>query len=135
MLRKKKKSGVISTFLGPDASIDGTLEFRGTIRVDGNVRGRITGTDSTLIVGERAVIDADIAVDSAIIMGVVKGAIDAREKIEVYPPGHVTGDIYAPVISIDSGATFNGNCGMKARNLPETAFSGGAEKTFGQKKE
>jgi cytoskeletal protein CcmA (bactofilin family) len=48
-------------------------------------------------------------------MGEVNGTIDAMEKIEVYPPGRVNGDIHAPMITIDSGATFNGNCGMKAR--------------------
>ncbi len=132
---KKKKSGLISTFLGPDASIEGTLAFRGTIRVDGKVKGKITGTEGTVIVGERAVIDADIAAETAIIMGVVKGTIEAKEKIEVYPPGRVTGDICAPVISIDSGATFNGNCGMKARDVSGRSFSGGQEKHSEQKKE
>ncbi len=131
---KKKKSTVISTFLGPDASIEGTLEFQGTIRLDGKVKGKIMGTDSTVIVGENAVIDADIAVDIAIVMGVVRGNIDAREKIEVYPPGRVMGDICAPVISIGSGATFSGNCGMKSLNVPKVAFSEGREEQSGQKK-
>ena len=38
----------------------------------------------------------------------------AKEKIEVYPPGRVVGDIHAPVILIESGVIFNGNCSMKA---------------------
>jgi len=130
MMRKKKK-GVISTFLGPDASIEGNLEFQGTIRLDGKVRGRIFSENGTVIVGESAVIHADITVDSAIIMGTVDGTIEAKEKIEVYPPGRVHGDIYAPLISIDSGATFNGNCGMRPGDMPaKGAFpeGGGPEK-------
>ncbi|MGE0086765.1 MAG: polymer-forming cytoskeletal protein [Desulfococcaceae bacterium] len=128
MITKKKKSPPISTFLGPDASIEGTIEFRGTIRLDGKVRGKIQGIDSTVIVGEKAVIDADIAVDTAIIMGVVTGTIEAREKIEVYPPGRVMGDICAPVIAIGSGASFNGNCGMRAREASGGAVSEGQKK-------
>ncbi|QTA93209.1 bactofilin family protein [Desulfonema magnum] len=112
---RKKKVGSISTFLGYGSSIEGTLEFQGTIRLDGNVRGRITSNGGTVIVGEKAVINADIIVDGAIIMGEVNGTIDAKDRIEVYPPGRVVGDIQAPMISIDTGAVFNGNCGMKGQ--------------------
>ncbi len=122
---KKKKLGSISTFLGFGSSIEGTLEFQGTIRLDGNVRGKITSSNGTVIVGEKAVINAEIVVDGAIIMGEVNGTIDAKERIEVYPPGRVVGDIQSPIISIDPGAVFNGNCGMKsqtlsAKNLPDS---------------
>ncbi|GBC64076.1 hypothetical protein DENIS_5078 [Desulfonema ishimotonii] len=116
-MKKAKKAGTISTFLGPESSIEGILEFQGTIRLDGNVKGKICSSSGTVIVGEKAVINADIIVDGAVIMGEVNGTIDAKDRIEVYPPGRVTGDIYAPVISIDSGATFNGNCGMKAQDV------------------
>jgi len=117
MGKKKEKTGSISTFMGYGSSIEGILEFQGTIRLDGNVKGKITSNGGTVIIGEKAVIDADIIVDNAIIMGQVTGIIDAKERIEVYPPGRVVGDIQAPVISIDTGAVFNGNCGMKAQTL------------------
>jgi cytoskeletal protein CcmA (bactofilin family) len=121
-MRKRKKSESISTFLGSDSYIEGVLEFQGIIRLDGKVKGKIHSTQGTVIVGEKAVIDADMLVDGAIIMGEVNGTIDAREKIEVYPPGRVNGDINAPSITIDSGATFNGNCGMKAREMDLNRF-------------
>jgi cytoskeletal protein CcmA (bactofilin family) len=94
--------------------VEGTLTFKGTVRLDGRVNGRIEGSGGTVIVGERAVIDADIDVDVAVIMGRVNGRVQARDRIDVLAPGTVNGDIYAPTISIDSGATFNGNCGTKA---------------------
>jgi len=47
-------------------------------------------------------------------MGEVNGTIHAKEKIEVYSPGCITGDIQAPVILIESGVIFNGNCFMNA---------------------
>lgn len=114
-MKKDKHKNTISTFLGPDTRIEGTLEFQGTIRLDGKVKGKIYSDDGTVIVGEKAVIDADVIVASAIIMGEVKGRIDAKEKIEVFPPGRVVGDIQAPVISIDAGVVFDGKCVMKER--------------------
>lgn len=114
-MRKTKKADSITTFLGADASIEGTITFKGTIRLDGNVKGKIHSDDGTVIIGEKAVINADINVDNAIIMGQVTGVIDAKDRIEVYPPGSVVGDIQAPTISIDAGVKFNGNCAMKGR--------------------
>ena len=112
-MKKGKKHDSISTFLGSDASIDGTVEFRGAIRLDGNVKGKIKSNGGTLIVGEKAVVEAKIAVGVAIIMGEVQGTIDAQDRIEIYPPGRVIGDIQAPVITVDEGGIFNGNCIMK----------------------
>ena len=110
-----KKIDTITTFLGVDANIEGKIEFEGIIRVDGKVKGNIFSESGTVIIGEKAVIKADINVGVAIIMGDVNGIINAKDKIEVYPPGKVTGDIQAPVISIDAGAVFNGNCCMSSQ--------------------
>ena len=114
-MKKEKGSDRISTFIGADASIDGTIEFKGTIRVDGTVKGKITSNSGTVVVGEKAVVNADVIVNVAVIMGELNGTIDAKERIEVYPPGRVGGDIHAPVISIEPGGVFNGNCEMKAQ--------------------
>ena len=111
--KRGRKADSISTFLGPQASVDGTIEFQGTIRLDGSVKGKIKSNGGTVIVGEKAVVDAEVFVGTAIIMGEVRGTIDAEERIEVYPPGRVVGDIQAPVISIEEGGLFNGNCVMK----------------------
>ena len=113
-MKKERKADSISTFIGADASIDGTIEFSGTIRVDGSVKGKITSNGGTVIVGEKASVDAEIVVGIAIIMGEVTGAIHANDRIEVYPPGRVGGNIQSPVISIEPGGIFNGNCTMQA---------------------
>jgi cytoskeletal protein CcmA (bactofilin family) len=117
-MKKEKTVGSISTFLGADSRIEGTIEFQGTIRMDGRVKGRILSNGGTLIVGEKAVIHADIRVDSIIVMGEINGTIDAQKKVEVYPPGRVKGDIEAGVISIEPGGVFTGNCSMKMKPDP-----------------
>jgi len=114
-MKKAKKPDSISTFLGPEAKIDGTIEFQGTIRLDGRVKGKIKSSGGSVIIGEKAVVDAEVTVSIAIIMGKVNGTIDATDRIEIYPPGRVSGDIQAPVISIDDGGVFNGNCTMVER--------------------
>lgn len=119
---KKKKDNAISTFIGPEAKIKGALAFEGTIRLDGNVEGEITSSTGTMIIGEKAIVKAEINVETAIIMGEVTGTIQAKDRIEIYKPAKITGDIQAPAISIDAGVSFNGNCAMtpKAISASET---------------
>jgi cytoskeletal protein CcmA (bactofilin family) len=128
--KRGRRADSISTFLGSQASIDGTIEFQGTIRLDGNVKGKIKSNGGTVIVGEKAVVDAKVFVGTAIIMGELRGTIDAEERIEVYPPGRVVGDIQAPVISIEEGGLFNGNCAMKsAGSMPEVTVNSSQKST------
>lgn len=109
---KTKKPDAIAMLLGPGTTIEGTIEFKNIIRLEGNVNGNIFSTSGTVIIGEKAVVNGELRVNVAIIMGRVNGRINARKKIEVYPPGHIEGDIQAPAVSFESGVIFNGNCTM-----------------------
>jgi len=109
---KTKKPDAITMLLGPGTTIEGTIEFKNIIRLEGNVNGTICSTNGTVIIGEKAVVNGEISVDVAIIMGRVNGKINARKKIEVYPPGHIEGDIQTSAVLFESGAIFNGNCTM-----------------------
>ena len=77
MLSKDKKRsaaepGTISTLLGRDVQIEGMLSFKETIRVDGQIKGQLLSSQGTVIIGEKAVIEADVQVGVAIIRGKVQ---------------------------------------------------------------
>ena len=110
---KEKQTGSISTLIGEDARIEGHLNFDGTLRLDGRLEGQMTGNNAVLIVGERAQIKADVHVQKAVVMGEITGSVTALDKIELYPPARITGDICAPKITIESGALLNGKCIMQ----------------------
>jgi cytoskeletal protein CcmA (bactofilin family) len=114
-MKKGKNTEVISTYLGSGVTVAGTILFKDTIRLDGKVKGKITSNSGTVIVGEKAVLHADIVADVVIVMGEVNGKIDGRKRIEAHPPGRIIGDIQAPVVAIEQGVVFNGNCAIKAR--------------------
>ena len=111
-MKKKERPDHISTLLGIGTTIEGTLEFKNTIRLDGTVNGKIISEKGTVIIGERAVVDATVLVRTAIIKGTVNGQIQATERVDIYPPAKITGNIQAPVVSIETGVFFNGNCSM-----------------------
>jgi cytoskeletal protein CcmA (bactofilin family) len=110
---KTKTPDTITMLLGPGTTIEGTVKFENTVRLEGNVVGKIFSTDGKLIIGETAVVNGEIMVNIAIIMGRVNGKIKARKRVEVYPPGRIEGDIQSPAVLIESGVIFNGNCSMK----------------------
>jgi cytoskeletal protein CcmA (bactofilin family) len=121
MIRRKPDVNAISTFVGEAVHIDGSLEFSDTIRLDGRFSGEINGHEGTLIVGERACLEARIRVGLAIIHGTVQGSVEAGERIEIHCPGRVSGDITAPVIVIAKGAVFNGTCSMADAEAAEAS--------------
>jgi cytoskeletal protein CcmA (bactofilin family) len=91
--------------------IDGKVTFTGTVLLNGRVRGEIVSND-TLVVGEKAVINATIRSGVVEVSGEVVGNITATERIELHPNCRVYGDIEAPVVTIDEGALLEGQCRM-----------------------
>jgi len=107
-----KNRNEINAFLGRDTEFEGKLSFKGAVRIDGHFTGQIF-TEGTLIVGESAVIKSDIHVSHIIVSGEIRGNIMADDRIEIHAPGKVFGNIQAPVVVIEEGVIFEGNCRMQ----------------------
>jgi cytoskeletal protein CcmA (bactofilin family) len=108
----------ITTYIGKDTEFEGKLSFYGTIRIDGQFRGEIMG-EGTLIVGEGAIIESDIHVSQIFNSGRIQGDVTADNKIEIRAPGKILGNIQAPSIVINEGATIEGNCRMQGVSKKE----------------
>ncbi len=114
---KKQKEG-INAFLGEDTSFEGKLSFTGTVRIDGRLKGEVF-SEGTLIVGDSAKVEADIKVGRLVVSGEINGNILAGERIEIHAPARVFGDIVCPVLIIDEGVIFEGNCKMTEVSIGE----------------
>ena len=106
----KKRKDIIA-FLGKETEFSGTFKFYGSIRLDGLFRGEIKG-DSTLIIGKEGRLEAEINVPFVIVLGEVRGNIFADKKVIIHAGGKVFGDIKTPIIAIEDGGFFNGQCIM-----------------------
>ena len=114
----KKDHSQINAFLGKDTEFEGKLSFSGTVRIDGSFKGEIL-TEGTLIVGEAALLECDIQTAQFSVSGEIHGNIDAGNRIDIHSPGKVYGNISAPIVTIDEGVIFEGNCRMKRRTEDE----------------
>ncbi len=112
----KKSNRGIETFLGLETVLEGKLAFEGTVRIDGHFTGSIESNEGVMVIGERAVIDADILVQTAVVYGEVSGKIQATNRIELHQPARVFGDLSSPVVIIDAGVVFRGNCSMEPKD-------------------
>lgn len=113
-LAREIKDGTMSGFVGGGTVLSGEANFKGMLRVDGHLTGRITSEKGTLIVSSGGRVDADIQVATAKINGIVNGDIVASERLEFGRTAHVHGNIQTPVITIEQGAIFEGSCRMSA---------------------
>jgi cytoskeletal protein CcmA (bactofilin family) len=108
-----KKTDKDIQMLGPQAVLEGNLVFEGTLFMNGHVKGAIESRAGSVVIGEEAVIHADIFVRSATINGEVNGTVRALERIELNPPARMYGDLNAPVVVIHEGVIFEGSCTIK----------------------
>ena len=106
-------AGEITTLLGRGATFEGKLTFEGTVRIDGRFKGEVF-SDDVLVIGDGAIVEAQIDVGEVIIQGTVVGNITAKRSIEIHAPGRVKGDLHTPSLQIDKGVIFEGRSFMEA---------------------
>jgi cytoskeletal protein CcmA (bactofilin family) len=102
-----------TAFLGKGTRISGKIVFEGTARIEGQVEGEINAND-TLLIGESALLNAQINGGTVIIHGKVTGDINASKKLEIRAPGRLYGNVTTPSLVIEEGVVFEGHCSMGA---------------------
>lgn len=115
-MNKVEPAPRISGFIDRDTEIIGDIKFKENFRIDGVFKGKILSGNG-LIIGETAEVEADIDVSSMTINGRVKGAIKAKDRIEIFSKGRVIGTVTTPKLIIEEGAFFQGSCQMEMKAL------------------
>ncbi len=101
----------IKTVLGKGTYFNGVLNFKDSLKINGSFIGSINAT-GLLIIGEGAIVKANVTARSIVVYGTVSGDVYAKEKVEMLPTGRVYGNIKAKKIKISDGVIFNGRCEM-----------------------
>jgi len=115
-----ENGGLMNTIIGRDTCITGTLDVKGALRVDGEVKGKIN-CSGCVTVGTTGHVEAEIEAESAIVAGKMHGNVTTTEKIELQANCEMNGDLRTKSLVIEEGATFCGGCSMKD-NPPDLGF-------------
>jgi len=108
-----RSDDAVQAHLGKGSRIEGKLTFEGSVKIDGFIDGEIQAQQA-VIIGEAAVINAQINAETIVIKGKVTGDITARRQVELRGPAKLTGNITTPSLVIHEGVLFEGHCSMGA---------------------
>ena len=104
----------IKAYMGEDTVFNGSLNFDGTVRIDGKFEGEVT-TEDTLIVGQTGHLMAEISAGTVICMGRVEGTVMATKKVEIHSTSKVVGNVKSPALYIELGGVLDGACNMTGK--------------------
>jgi len=102
----------MNTVIGKSSVITGTIDIKGPLLVEGQIKGKILCSD-VVTIGVGGLVEAEIEANTAIIAGKMIGNINATEKIELQAKCELEGDIRTKSLVIEQGAIFCGGCHMK----------------------
>jgi cytoskeletal protein CcmA (bactofilin family) len=106
-----KPQNRIDSLIGAGTRIEGDVVFTGGMRIDGEVRGRVTatpGASATLVVSEQARVEGEIRVSHLVVNGAVVGPVHATEFLELQAKSRITGDVHYHRIEMHLGAVVEG---------------------------
>ena len=114
MLEKKRtySENKVTTIVGAGTEITGDIRSKGTLRIEGKVKGRIQCDDSVVVM-DSGVVEADIVAGQVIVSGAIQGNIFAHDRLEASNKARLIGNITSPTLSIAEGGFFEGHCIMK----------------------
>ena len=113
MLQKNEELP-IKAYLGSDALFKGTLNFEGTVRIDGKFEGTVN-TKDTLVIGETGDMQAEVEVGTLVCKGKLKGDVVASKQIEMHAASKITGNVRTPALNIELGAVLDGHLNMTGK--------------------
>lgn len=109
--------------VGEKIQIRGDLTGEGDIQLMGGFHGTID-LAGTIMIGESAQVEADIAATNIIVGGHVKGNLIASGRVDLLPTGSVTGNVKTGSIAAAEGASLHGEIEINRRQTQSQTEEG-----------
>ncbi len=103
--------------ISPGTIIKGEIISPSDIRIDGTFEGKLQ-SKGRIVIGESAVIKGDIICSDIDLWGKVEGNLFVKDTLALKEGCSVDGNLHVRRLSVELGATFNGNC----RTITEADF-------------
>ena len=101
----KGSSQMAPSIIGEDLSVEGNVDSKGEIQIDGQIKGDVHCT--SLVIGDTALIEGSVVADDVIVRGRVVGSVRGQ-RVTLQSSSHVEGDIHHQSLAIEQGAYFEG---------------------------
>ncbi len=111
----KSSAGGQTTTIGPSIRLNGELTGEEDLLIQGQVEGTIHLEAHNLTVGEQGRIKANAFARTITVRGELVGDLTGGEKVTITASGRVRGNIVAPKVILEEGASFKGSIDMDAK--------------------
>jgi cytoskeletal protein CcmA (bactofilin family) len=113
--------------IGPSISITGEVSGDEDLLIEGRIDGTVNLEQHSVTVGREGRVKAGISGRTVVVEGSVEGDLRALEQVILRSSARVTGDVTAPRVVLEDGATFRGRVDMGdpgGRGARQTAAAG-----------
>ncbi len=101
--------------IGATIEIKGNLVGNEDLQIEGRLDGKIELHENSVTVGKNGRVKADIFGRRIVVSGEVEGNLYGEEQIVLHQSSKVTGNLFAPRVTLEDGAQFKGSIDMGAR--------------------
>jgi cytoskeletal protein CcmA (bactofilin family) len=99
--------------IGKSLIVKGEVSGSESLYIDGKVEGAINLPGNRVTVGRNGQVAANITAREVVVLGKVRGNIQASDRVDIRSEGSLTGDVAAARISIEDGAYFKGGIDIR----------------------
>ena len=103
----KNGSGSEVTVVGQGARLEGTVVSAGSLRIDGQVKGKISA-EGDVMLSANSHVEAEIQAQNVTVAGRFKGNVVVAGRAELARGGRVDGNITSKTLVVAEGAVFTG---------------------------
>jgi cytoskeletal protein CcmA (bactofilin family) len=119
--------------IGKSLVIKGEVAGSESLYIDGRIEGSINLPGNCVTVGRNGVVSANITARDIVVLGKVRGNMNASDRFDIRNEGSLTGDVVAQRISIEDGAFFKGGIDIrKPAQKTDTKMENGGDKPEAQ---
>ena len=98
---------------GKSLFVKGEVSGSESLYIDGKVEGTINLPGNRVTVGRNGQVSANIMAREVVVLGKVRGNVNASDRVDIRSEGSLTGDVAAARISIEDGAYFKGGIDIR----------------------
>jgi cytoskeletal protein CcmA (bactofilin family) len=99
--------------IGKSLFVKGEVTGSESLYIDGRVEGTISLPGNRVTVGRNGQVAANITAREVVVLGKVRGDMNASDRVDIRSEGSLTGNVAAARISIEDGAYFKGGIDIR----------------------
>lgn len=127
MSKDAKDPADSTSILGPDLQVEGNMVSKGTVQIDGTLKGDVRA--KVIVISKGATVEGALRAESISVWGTVKGQVLGR-SIKLMAGAEIDGDLCYKSLAIEEGASFEGKCRRADDPASEEVRPAKAERNF-----